>query len=155
MIAGGTGAERASSSTPSTPARPPRGRPQELTRAENGDHGLGARLPQPARDRDVAAEQRRDSAGEPRDDGREQLGQQRGGFPRASGAEFASIRRDVEDVGRDPVAQSSGAQPRKERDERPQAEPEHDTEGDGRRESRAHANHLRSSGSRPIATIAR
>ena len=65
------------------------------------------------------------------------------------------VQRDVDDGRGDAQQQPGSAQGRRERGERPDAEPEPDAAEHGEREGQGHRNHRRSSGSRPRPRITR
>ncbi len=115
-----------------------------------------ARLTQSLFDRRVAAEHSPEQAACARR--RRERADRRCTEPGSTGRrsnESSGLGRHVEQVRGDPSSQPRRAESRQQRDERPEPEPEPDAGRDRRDDQLAHANHRRSSGSRPRAIISR
>ena len=151
----GTGCSRAAADRDADAGRGARESPQHLLPAERLDREGGARLPQAPREQLGAAEQAAEHPLPARDHGRQQQPEHRQRVRGGGGEGLAGGRRDVDQVRRDAAREARPAHPRGEAHERPQSDAERDAGDEPPGEHGAHANHRRSSGSRPSAIITR
>ena len=92
---------------------------------------------------------------QPREPGLDEFEQHARRLARPLGDELAGVRRDIHQIRGEPPGEPGRPELRHQGEQRPDAHPEGDAERHRQQHGRRHANHRRSSGRRPSATISR